>query len=72
MTDLEKWIIQKGLTDKEFSEMIGIKLNSLRRYFRRDRRPSFKILEKINKITGGAITANDFYDVIIQHESESK
>jgi transcriptional regulator with XRE-family HTH domain len=54
----------KGLTRSQFAKMIGVDVVSVTRYINGDRTPRRRHLDRIAKVTKGAVTAND----ILQHE----
>lgn len=61
MTTLREYINQNNLSQVEFGELIGVSQPAVDRYIDGDRIPRPKIMEKISKVTGGEVTANDFY-----------
>lgn len=51
-------------TDAEFAEAIGVSAQALSRYRLGKRRPEWDVLDRIRRVTEGAVTPNDFLDAV--------
>lgn len=60
---LEKYLKDHREKPGEFGARIGVKRLAVYRYMRGLRRPAFVVMQRIAEATGGAVTANDFYDM---------
>ncbi|HTE37540.1 MAG TPA: helix-turn-helix transcriptional regulator [Reyranella sp.] len=70
MTPIAKWMksnapepTRKGDDYQWLAEKLGVSYNSARRYIVGERLPSPDVMRKIAKLTGGAITANEFFGI---------
>ena len=57
---LAQYLETKKITDGEFAEKIGVSLQAVHRYKNGQRFPRPEHLSKIQEVTGGRVTANDF------------
>lgn len=73
MTLLE-YLKTNDISYADFAALIGAKSRAtVYRYINRDRKsPSRKLMAKILEVTGGAVTANDFYDLPVNGHKVSK
>ncbi len=60
---LSEWREQKGMARSELADMIGLSSMQVYRLERGLSRPSPKVMERIVRVTDGAVTPNDFYDL---------
>ena len=58
---LKEYLKFNNISNKDFSEKIGISAVSLSRYISGDRLPEKSIINKIHHITDKLVSANDFY-----------
>lgn len=56
---LTEFLAQKGLTHAEFAAMVGVSQATVTRWTHGQRFPGRKEIERIQKATRGAVTAND-------------
>lgn len=47
----------------QLANAVGVAVQSIYRYSDESRIPSREVMAKIVEVTGGAVTANDFYDI---------
>ena len=60
--NLSDYLHQNGITHEKFARQLGLaSARSTQRYATGERMPRPKIMEKIRAITGGTVTAADFY-----------
>ena len=59
---LARWMAMRGFDDDAVSAMLGIDRTSVSRLRRGKQRPSWELLPRIIEITGGAVTAEDFFE----------
>lgn len=59
---LADYLAQKGLTQAVFARKIGVSQGSVARYLKGERRPNWAVLQRIQKVTGGAVRPEDFFD----------
>ena len=60
MNKLELYCKQHNWSPADLAKRLGVHRNSIHRYLRGDRRPSWEVLERLRTVTKGRITANDF------------
>lgn len=60
---LKAWLERENLTHGEFAERIDRTAESVRRYASGERIPDRDTMPRIVRETGGAVTANDFFDL---------
>lgn len=59
---LSDYIRERGLTLTAFGQQIGVTHATVHRYIHRNRVPEPEVMQKIIHATGGAVSANDFFD----------
>ena len=59
---LREYMQERGWKDADLAQRIGVSVQAANRYRRGLRIPSGKVMRRIAEVTGGAVTANDFYD----------
>ena len=57
---LEKYLKEKNITQKKFASLIKISQVHMNRLIKGRRTPSLRVVKRIEKITGGLVTADDF------------
>jgi transcriptional regulator with XRE-family HTH domain len=57
---LDEFMTWKGLSDAEMGRRIGVQRNTVFRYRKGERRPTWPILERIRDESGGIVTADSF------------
>lgn len=57
---LTEYLVERSETIGSFAGRIDVSHETVRRYVREERRPDWKVLEKIAAATDGKVTANDF------------
>lgn len=62
MSDLRTWRKAKDLSRAELGELVGVTAVAIGRY-ENGRVPDANVLQKIIDVSGGAVTANDFFEV---------
>lgn len=60
---LTQFLSSHGIADAAFAESIGVSRQALHRYKRGERRPEWDVLERIVRVTEGAVTPNDFIEL---------
>jgi hypothetical protein len=60
---LADWLEAHSITDARFGEMIGAARQAVHRYRAGGRVPDKVMMSRIVKVTGGAVSPNDFYEV---------
>lgn len=60
MPSLADYLEKHPGTDAAFAAAIGVSRQSLHRYKTGERRPEWDVLERILRVTDGAVTPNDF------------
>ena len=55
------WKKRERYNDQEIADLLGISIHAVRKFTRGSRIPRREIMDKIFELTGGAVTANDFY-----------
>jgi transcriptional regulator with XRE-family HTH domain len=58
--NLRSYIVEQGLTHKEFGEQVDASERAVIKWCRGERMPRRKALEKIGHVTNGAVGAEDF------------
>lgn len=64
MSKLEDYCKARGWGPAELARRIGVHRNSVDRYLRGERRPSWEVLERIKIVTKGKIKADDFLEKV--------
>jgi len=59
---LEAWLENTGRTSASFARELGVGPSTVHRLLKRERKPSYEIMEKIIAATGGAVRPDDFFD----------
>lgn len=59
---LSDYIRERGLTLTAFGQQIGVTHATVHRYISQGRIPEPDVMREIIKVTGGVVTANDFFD----------
>jgi predicted transcriptional regulator len=57
---LSDWLHEQGITPVDFAARIGCSHTTVYRLMHGTRRPGWGLVARIEKETGGAVTANDF------------
>lgn len=58
------YLKENDLSQAEFARLVGESLQNVNRYVRGKRKPSDEnVMQRIYNVTGGAVTANDFYNL---------
>lgn len=60
---LARYLETQEMTDADFARLIGVERQAVHRYRTGQRIPTKEILTKIFDSTGGAVSANDFFDL---------
>jgi predicted transcriptional regulator len=58
---LREFLSENEISEAAFSAQVGVSQVAVHRYVAGQRTPSYEIMLKIMDITGGEVTANDFY-----------
>jgi transcriptional regulator with XRE-family HTH domain len=58
---LEQWMAKTETSDEVLAEMISLDRSSVSRIRRGKQLPSRATMEAISRVTGGAVTPNDFF-----------
>lgn len=58
---LNEYMAKEQISMRDMAESIGVTYEAIRKYANGERIPKPNILNKITRLTGGAVTANDFY-----------
>lgn len=67
--ELKTYLLQQGMTLSAFAEEIGVRTPSVSRYATGARIPRPAIMARIVAATGGAVTAQDFFDQATKGEA---
>lgn len=59
---LEAYLVKHGLTFSEFARRVETHPEQIRRYVKAGRIPRPKTMALITEVTGGEVTATDFYE----------
>jgi transcriptional regulator with XRE-family HTH domain len=57
---LSDWMSATGLEDDSLARMVGSDRSTISRIRRGLNRPSWELVAKLTKLSGGAVSANDF------------
>jgi transcriptional regulator with XRE-family HTH domain len=60
---LGEWLEREGVSIDDFGSRIDRSKEAVRRYVNGERIPDRETMPKIARETGGAVTANDFFDI---------
>ena len=69
---LHRYIQLTGSDDEAFAASVGMSVSGLRKLKSGERIPRPNTMRRIYEVTGGAVTANDFYDDLIPTRSTSQ
>lgn len=58
---LRQYIADEGLTIPDFATAIGVSVQSVHRYVRKERIPTVAVMGRIQSATGGKVRPNDFF-----------
>ncbi len=61
--DLKTHLTNTGTPATTFAEGVGVSVAALHRYISGQRIPRRDIMERITRLTGGAVQPNDFFNV---------
>ena len=61
--NLASFLKSKAISDSDFADRVGVSRQAIHRYKNGERIPEKPVLSKIYKVTGGAVTPNDFFDM---------
>lgn len=59
---LSDYLALHKITSSAFADLIGVTQSSVSRFCNGTRRPDLTTIEKIHKVTGGQVTAEDFFE----------
>jgi len=68
MMTLKEYLHSFNITLEAFSREVDIPYTTLTKYVYGQRIPSLTYMKKINKITKGAVSANDFYSTVSEED----
>jgi len=60
---LQAYLTLKGLSEKQFADQVGASESGVLKWVRRERIPRPEKIREISRITDGAVTAADFFDL---------
>lgn len=60
---LETYLKTNGLTDEAFAALVDLSQSQISRIKRDKSWPTRDVMERIAKVTNGAVTANDFIEI---------
>ena len=60
---LQAYLTSKGLSEKQFADQIGASESGVLKWVRRERIPRPEKMREISRITDGAVTAADFFEL---------
>lgn len=66
---LSAYLRQQDISIQMFAKMVNVKVASVHRYVLGERIPRPEILERIIKVTKGAVQANDFFASMMQRQA---
>jgi transcriptional regulator with XRE-family HTH domain len=69
---LGEYINQKKLSQEAFGNLIEVSQAAVARFVNGQRMPRREIILRIAQITGGLVTANDFYELPTKKSKQSK
>lgn len=58
---LSEWLEVNGLTQTEFAKRTELPVSTVNRIVNGTRRPSGEVIARIERATGGAVTASSFF-----------
>ena len=68
MMTLKDYLHSFNITLEAFSREVDIPYTTLTKYVYGQRIPTLTYMKKINKITNGAVSANDFYSTVSEED----
>lgn len=63
---LAQYLKVHNITEVAFAQLVGASAFGVRKWVRRERTPRKGAMRKIQEVTGGAVTASDFFDDVQQ------
>lgn len=60
---LDDWLKRQGESPEWLADKIGVGRPAVTRYLNGSRRPEWDVIERITRVTNGAVTANDFLKI---------
>jgi transcriptional regulator with XRE-family HTH domain len=57
---LKEYIEEKKITQADFGHLVGVSHVQIHRLIHGKRTPSFKLAKRIEKVTGGLVTTDDY------------
>jgi predicted transcriptional regulator len=69
---LPEWLKSVDRSPEWLSEQLEVSQAAVSRYLNGQRRPTWKVMQRIVKVTGSAVTANDYLDDPVQKRRRSK
>lgn len=60
MNNIDRWLRDNGHNARTLAKRIGINQNSFRRYLSGWRLPTWPTMDRIERVTNGGVTPNDF------------
>ena len=58
---LKTYLTQNAINQSQFAALIGVHRSTVHRFIEGTRRPDLTTLERIHRVTGGSVTAVDFF-----------
>lgn len=59
---LADYLAENSISPRVFAAQVGVSGEAIRLYLKGARRPRAETINAIRAVTGGAVTANDFFD----------
>lgn len=59
---LDEYLKARGLTHRNFADLVGCEQPTISRFVARTRIPSAALMQRIMAVTNGEVTADDFFD----------
>jgi len=69
---LQEYLSNQGLTQSAFASMIGISRVQVNRLIKGKRAPSLKVAKRIERVTGGLVTTDDYLIEDLMDETPRK
>ncbi len=67
---LQTYLTRNGIGIDDFALAIGVSsLSTVYRYLRAERTPTARVMERIHRLTEGAVTADDFFHARLTRRS---
>ena len=67
---LADYLARKGLNPAQFAALIGVSQVAVHRYLHMQRTPHRRVMAKIIEVTGGKVTADDFYEADVKNRRQ--